>query len=330
MSNIHYFQRYSQKENVVTNNTLLLLSRIYNESTLKFSNIVNSLMEEDMLRFGVRFTQQMRGNGSVPDGMIDQAPCRLLIETKLHTGSFEKDQLLAHVKNFKEAYNCTLLLLAPQKLDRDKIKKLVGEQYFRRVISTTFEELIEVIRSNVSVFELKLLAIIDDFEDFCHSTGLIDNSWQHMRLVLATTSLEDNLKYGLYYHGTERGYRAHSYIGLYSGKSIRGIGRISKIIYPKIDLEIGTVEILEGPSISDDEKRTILKATISARDNRGWNLTTDHVFFLADFKPCDFKKTTKRAPMGVRFFNLSDYCPTIDKKTSIENIVICLNNNEWS
>ncbi len=35
MSNIHYFPRYSQKENMVTNNTLLLFSQLYNNSTVK-------------------------------------------------------------------------------------------------------------------------------------------------------------------------------------------------------------------------------------------------------------------------------------------------------
>ena len=41
MSSVHYFQRYSQPENVVTNNTLLLLSQLYNYSPKKFSEMIN-------------------------------------------------------------------------------------------------------------------------------------------------------------------------------------------------------------------------------------------------------------------------------------------------
>ena len=33
---VHYFQRYQQKENVMTANTLLLLSRLYDYSPRKF------------------------------------------------------------------------------------------------------------------------------------------------------------------------------------------------------------------------------------------------------------------------------------------------------
>ncbi len=43
MSSVHYFQRYSQLENFVTNNTLLLLSRLYNEPPFKFKMLLNEI-----------------------------------------------------------------------------------------------------------------------------------------------------------------------------------------------------------------------------------------------------------------------------------------------
>lgn len=36
---IHYFQRYHQKENVATANTMLLLSRLYSYSPNKFFEV---------------------------------------------------------------------------------------------------------------------------------------------------------------------------------------------------------------------------------------------------------------------------------------------------
>jgi len=42
MSTIHYFQRYSQKENMVTNNTMLLFSRLYHHSTNQFNQFLKT------------------------------------------------------------------------------------------------------------------------------------------------------------------------------------------------------------------------------------------------------------------------------------------------
>jgi len=50
MSSIHYFQRYSQPENVATNNTLLLLSRLYHDSPNKFKGFLNDLLDDKILR----------------------------------------------------------------------------------------------------------------------------------------------------------------------------------------------------------------------------------------------------------------------------------------
>lgn len=43
MTDIHYFPRYSQPENVVTNNTLLLLLRLYQYNRFKFERFMAAL-----------------------------------------------------------------------------------------------------------------------------------------------------------------------------------------------------------------------------------------------------------------------------------------------
>ena len=60
MSSIHYFQRYSQPENVDTNNTLLLLSRLYHESPNKFKAFLNDLLNDYDIEAGIQFNKQKR------------------------------------------------------------------------------------------------------------------------------------------------------------------------------------------------------------------------------------------------------------------------------
>jgi len=104
MSRVHYFQRYSQKENVVTNNTLLLFSRLYNHSPTRFEDFLNALSGDGNLTFdvGMQFAQQ-EGNtkrNSVPDGLITQKSIKVVIETKLH-GNYGLSQLSNHLESFQ-------------------------------------------------------------------------------------------------------------------------------------------------------------------------------------------------------------------------------------
>ncbi len=63
MSEIHYFQRYSQKENVITNNTLLLFSRLYNHSPQKF----NLFLKFPKLFFLLFLFLKKKGTVTIPD-----------------------------------------------------------------------------------------------------------------------------------------------------------------------------------------------------------------------------------------------------------------------
>jgi len=95
MSNIHHFQRYSSPENVVTNNTLQLISQIYCYSPLKAKEFLNDLLEEN-LDLGVNIYQQAKGKTSIPDGYISQKSFKILIEAKT-SADISIDQLLNHL-----------------------------------------------------------------------------------------------------------------------------------------------------------------------------------------------------------------------------------------
>ena len=44
---LHYFQRYHSKENVVTANTMLLLSRLYSYDTNKFFRFLSNFLAKN-------------------------------------------------------------------------------------------------------------------------------------------------------------------------------------------------------------------------------------------------------------------------------------------
>ncbi|MGH2638107.1 MAG: hypothetical protein ACRDF4_02305, partial [Rhabdochlamydiaceae bacterium] len=116
MSDIHYFQRYSERENVVTNNTLLLFSRLYNASPQKFSSFLKELLDLQENIIGARFSQQVRTKDikGIPDAEIFQESFRLLVETKLYYESFNTQQLKRHIGHFKAEEIKVLLLLSPE------------------------------------------------------------------------------------------------------------------------------------------------------------------------------------------------------------------------
>ena len=104
MAQIHYFQRYHNREDVVTNNTLLLFGRLYQHSPVLFEQFLNVLLPEANIAVGISMLQQISsGTGSRPDGQLVQSGFRLVIETKLgrhfshaqlkkHLGAFEQQQ----------------------------------------------------------------------------------------------------------------------------------------------------------------------------------------------------------------------------------------------
>ena len=95
MTEIHYFPRYSQPENFVTNNTLLLLLRLNQYNRLKFQVFMGKLCEDQELQLSTSWLhfRQQRGTGrSVLDGFISQDSLKIAVETKL-TDVFDPVQL---------------------------------------------------------------------------------------------------------------------------------------------------------------------------------------------------------------------------------------------
>ena len=96
---IHYFQRYHEKENVATANTMLLLSRLYSYSSNKFFKLLKSEFFSDSFEPEIVFRLQEKAPDTIPDATITQEAFKIVVETKL-TDWFYSKQLMGHLKSF--------------------------------------------------------------------------------------------------------------------------------------------------------------------------------------------------------------------------------------
>lgn len=115
MSEVHYFPRYSQPENVVTNNTLLLLLRLREYSRFKFETFMERLCADQDVQLAsswLRFQQQIGTGKGIVDGFIAQDSIKIAVETKVND-AFDQAQLQRHFAAFGTEQHKLLLMLGP-------------------------------------------------------------------------------------------------------------------------------------------------------------------------------------------------------------------------
>ena len=271
---VHYFQRYSEKENVATSNTMLLLSRLYHYSSDKFFKFLkSSYFDDDNFEPEIQFNIQEKSNNSVPDATITQDSFKIVIETKL-TDWFHIDQLINHLEAFNnENYKILLTLSSEYMADKKKVEfneylkeynqnKIQNKESPVIHINTTFEDIVKNIQDVLDdVLDYEMIEILDDFFEYCLQENLIQaqKASNYMRMQLSGTTLNLNLSSSLYYDKEKRGFGDYGYLGLYKEKSIRAIGKIEKrIIAYEEDGEIKFTK--EKGEITTDDKNRILKA----------------------------------------------------------------------
>lgn len=116
---IHYFQRYHEKENVATANTMLLLSRLYSYSSDKFFRFLKSEYFSDSFNPEIIFTLQEKSVDSIPDATITQESFKIVVETKMSDWFYE-DQLLRHLNSFGDEKYKVMITLAPEIMEENK------------------------------------------------------------------------------------------------------------------------------------------------------------------------------------------------------------------
>ncbi|HRD54147.1 MAG TPA: hypothetical protein PKY96_16030 [Flavobacteriales bacterium] len=338
MSEIHYFQRYSQPENVITNNTLLLLQRLYQYRPRLLQDTLAALFDDTQttLSVGVSMNQQVQvGEHGIPDGALAQDSFRLLIETKLSKG-FGAAQLDRHIKAFRDEKTKVLLLLSPSSLDQsevDKLTKKAASENGVTVLSKTFEDLLAAIANALSERDYEMQDMLADYRKFCSDEGILP-VWQFwMRAITAGWTIEQNNRYGLYYDLSSRGYSEHAYLGLYKQKAVRSIGKIVRVVCADlVNDELQVLSVDFGGSATDDELERIRKVMIEAETDPGYKIKEGHRFFLVDeFFDTVFEKATPRPIMRTKFFDLRDYLPEKFHKTlpPPSEIAALLNGKTW-
>ena len=331
---LHYFQRYHSKENVVTANTMLLLSRLYSYDTNKLFRFLSNFLPETS-SVNLSFNLQNNNGCSVPDATIEQPSFKFVIETKLYS-KFESEQLIYHLNSFKKQDYKILLTLDPRPLDKVfeiELKKQLNkynEENNTNIIHKhlTFERLVNLAQEVIEDRDYDLKSIIDDYQDYCYSEGLIPDNWKRMRVQLAGVTFELNKSLNLYYDNAARGFSGHAYLELYNQKAVRAIGKICATVtamYKNNELQFN----VEDGSITPDMIEKI-KIAIKQSKNFNYDLANfEHrYFFVEQFYETNFKKITPYAPMGTRFFDLCSILQT-DTLPNTEKIAEILSNKTW-
>lgn len=306
MAKIHYFQRYSQPENVHTNNALLFLSRIQSHDARLFEDVLLELMkdtevEQTGLEVGVQFSQQKtRNREAVPDGVLYQRSFRIVIEAKRDHLSFHDAQLAGHLAEFEDENTKVLLLLSPERSNRS-VNGARERQI--HVVSRTFSDLISAAREAGVAEERELLDVLEDFEDYCHDSDLISGAEDRLMAVAAGTTFEENMRSRLYYMRAVPRFKKHQFVGLCVKRAIRAIGEVKNVV--TADLIQGSVVVHAETEPTTDAQRAAIKAAIEQAPAHGWDMQVGHAYvFVHEFFLTEFKKESRGGLLGRRYSSL--------------------------
>ena len=308
MSQISYFQRYSQRENHATNNSLLMLKHIYERSPNLFERVLAELIadENTVPTIGPVFAQQERVGAQIPDGSIVQTGFRFLIEAKGPGIAPDEQQLVRHLDALGSAKDMKF---------ETKLLALTSETILRksddpRLIRATFDDLLSAIESTCSG-ERQLAPIIEDYRGFLGEEGLLPTKRWTMVAVPCGDTAQENVKLRVYYHpATKVAYEDRaSFMGIYRDKCITHIARLSRAVVCRIH-DDNTLEVVDPQEgiLSDDEHSRIEKAVILGTQHYGSFAREPRRFYLFDeIEICDFRKVSAYGMPGHRYFDLKDY-----------------------
>ena len=198
-----------------------------------------------------------------------------------------------------------------------------------RHINTTFEELVNRIQEVIDDRDYEMQEVVEDYLNYCYHDYLIpvSDGWKFMRVQLAGTTFDFNVRENLYYDSLERGFRAHRYLGLYKNKSVRAVGEVIAIFTGTRD-QNGIVTYQAELGELTEERRMSIERAISDSKKYGYNLDSTRFFFVKQFYETDFRKTTPRAPMGTRVFDLTTVLGTTEIP-DIQQLARLLSQKTW-
>ena len=334
MSRISQFQKYSQKENTVTNNVLLMLSRLYNIKIEYYESLVNLINNDsDYFPYPI-FNQQRKEKKGIFDGRIEIKASKIIIETKLYGKDF-KEKLMQYTEGFSSESKNFLWHIGTEKYNDDEEKKIKNEIKPSLFKSLTFSEIVdnleEIYTENKHNEELKLL--FNDFRDYCNEANLLPDYKTKSIFVPTGFSFDWNVKHKIYFCPISWHKQKFTYFGLYINKSVRTIATVEKCIVADFDKEKQKLEIHTGrEEITENQKRRLEEGLKDRNeDQRGLKY---YLFKEDDFFETDFKKISKYGIRGAIYKNLKDFLNTEEEKKALDDentklIAKYLKNKTW-
>ena len=311
---ISQFQKYSQKENTVTNNVLLMLSRLNDLNVGYYKSIIERLNEGSIKQYYYPqpiFTQQVGMEKGIIDGHIEVKPSKIVIETKLNSKEFI-GKLIKYGKVFNENSQNQLWHLSSVKFDENeviKINKKLKESYSNLNIqfnNLLFNDLIENLEGiyEENTYDMELRLLLDDFSNYCIGSYLISNEEYKLLFVPTGFSYNWNIKHNIYYCPTSWHSQKFKYFGLYNWKSVRTISEIERTIIADYDANTDVLTIYSKGHTDEQEKR--LKNGLS---DLGENHSGLKYYILPEscMYETDFRKISHGGIQGYRYKDLRDY-----------------------
>lgn len=249
----------------------------------------------------------MRGMGSVPDGTVIQSSFKIVIETKVDS-PVNVDQLVRHASNFSGEEQKILLLLTKHELGaleasiRQELAQAARDVIFS---SVTFEDVIEATQGLFQPYEYEMTNLVRDYEEYCWDAGLVDRSRFLLRIVPCGNSLAINVRHGIYFHPTDRGYSEHRYTGVYKDKRVQALWENESVFdVALVDGELKK-EFVSGLDTDKYDER--LRAIIAdAEVECGYEIATGHRFFCGTPNPTEFVKSSWGGIMGQRYVDVEE------------------------
>lgn len=329
MTQVSYFQRFSQRENHATNNSLLILRRFYDESPFKLERVLSALVEDE-LEIGLQFEQQVSGPASVPDALISQPSFNLFIETK-RGANLDEDQIERHFETIKglsgERRGNHLLGLTQERIPDEQDKRLREKAAENGIVfsSTTFSQLLDVLRSECETFERDLSAIIDDFEDYLSGEDLLETRNQRLPIIPCGTSFEENKRFGVYYEPAKRISKGpFRFIGIYKNKSVPLIGEIGAIAIAEWNAETASITAELGEI--NQEKRELIERVVSETDYYDLTEEPTRFYLFSSLAATDVRKTSSGGIFGMRYLDIGkmELSVALNNETTVDELAEAL------
>jgi hypothetical protein len=334
MSIPNIFQQYSRQENTITNNVLLLFSKLYENNPAIYEHFFNGLLgEENICSVMPSFGNQFNNGAAIVVGQISSKSSTVVIVTK-RKGKANLAKLISFCDRFKTADSKIMLHISSDVFDLFEIHKIKKEiakiDKYIRFFSITFENIADSLTALTRMVpnDQVISSLEKDFRNYCELSGLFIVEPYIMRAVACEESNYLNADFFFYFEPAGRSYRPHKYLGIYYDKSVKMIGEIKAIVTAElVKGKVTILKVVQGQMDAELFNNLEEGIKISVRD--GWKINKGYKFFLCyTVFNTDFLKTSDYGIFGNTYFDLRKILNT-NQLPDTETIADMLTSITW-